>query len=147
MGFFFFFQSVKEKLMNVDHSTYLWKSKVMEQPLLGVYNWIIKGKEAWFMRGGGFLPNLGGGWNLGSVHNADVGPQSQLHPEECVVYNEGFTLGLGAPAPGSFPCLTLAQFFSILWFYKQGINNGLGWNEDKSVLFPFGRLHGGLPDS
>lgn len=125
--FFFFFQSVKEKLMNVDHSTYFWKSKVMEQPLLGVCDWIIKGKEAWGV--GDFSPiwEEDGVWDLCVMQMWDPSPSCTQKSVWSKVI--GFTLGLGVPAPGDFPCLSLALFSAYSMVLQAGYQQwtGMEW--------------------
>lgn len=65
------------------------------------------------MGGGGvFPPSMGGRQSLGPVHSADSGLHSQLHPEECVCTSKA-PLGLGAPASGRFPSLSLAVLLYI----------------------------------
>lgn len=113
-----FFQSIREMLMNVNHSPYLWKSELMEQPILGMRLDSVKGKRHGPWGVGGYFLQV---WEEDRVWGLCI-VQTQGSIPSCtqksVWCTSKATLGPGAPASGRFPSLSLAVLLYIWWFQE-----------------------------
>lgn len=110
-----FFQSIRMKLMNVNHSSYLGKSTVMEQPLLGVRFYNIKGSWYGPWKRGNFSPI----WKNERVWDWCIvqmwGPSPSCTQKSVWWTSEAYPWSGGASIRG-FPCLNLALLQHTWWF-------------------------------